>query len=92
MRGYLYSHKGPNLTGIDPDSGMIVPLFSPRQQRWADHFALREAMIVGLTPVGRTTVHVLAMGAETGGKDTHRRVARKRGWLRPEPYLFVPKV
>ena len=35
------SHKGPNLTGIDPDSGMIVPLFSPRQERWADHFALR---------------------------------------------------
>jgi 5-methylcytosine-specific restriction endonuclease McrA len=57
------SHKGPNLTGIDPDSGMIVPLFSPRQQRWADHFALREGMIVGLTPAGRTTVHVLAMNS-----------------------------
>ena len=22
-------HKGPNLTGIDPDSGAIVPLFHP---------------------------------------------------------------
>lgn len=57
------SHKGPNLTGIDPVSGVLVPLFGPRQDRWADHFALRGAFIVGLTPTGRTTVHVLARNA-----------------------------
>ncbi len=57
------SHKGTNLTGIDPDSGALVPLFHPRRDRWADHYALRGAFIVGLTPTGRTTVHVLAMNA-----------------------------
>ena len=57
------SHKGPNLTGIDPDSGAIVTLFNPRRDRWADHFTLRGAFIVGLTPTGRTTVYVLAMNA-----------------------------
>jgi HNH endonuclease len=57
------SHKGPNLTGMDPDSGTIFPLFNPRVDRWADHFALRGAFIIGLTPTGRTTVYVLAMNA-----------------------------
>ena len=56
-------HKGPNLTGIDPDSGQIVPLFNPRSHTWADHFVVRGASIVGLTPTGRTTVDVLAMNA-----------------------------
>jgi HNH endonuclease len=60
---YCNSHKGPNLTGIDPDSGAIVPLFNPRRDRWADHFTLRGAFIVGRTPTGRTTVYVLAMNA-----------------------------
>ncbi len=57
------SHKGPNLTGMDPESGSIVPLFNPRQARWADHFMISGALIIGLTPTGRTTVHVLAMNA-----------------------------
>jgi hypothetical protein len=55
--------KGPNLTGIDPDTGALVPLFHPRQERWDTHFALRETYIVGLTPTGRTTVRVLQMNA-----------------------------
>ena len=55
--------KGPNLTGIDPDTGALVPLFHPRQARWEDHFALHETLIVGLTPTGRTTVRVLQMNA-----------------------------
>ncbi|HKI21249.1 MAG TPA: HNH endonuclease [Isosphaeraceae bacterium] len=57
------AHKGPNLTGIDSSSGMIVPLFNPRQDRWADHFTLRGALIVGRTPSGRATISVLAMNS-----------------------------
>ena len=60
------SHKGPNLTGIDPEGGDLVPLFNPRQDVWAAHFAMVGALILGLTPIGRTTVYVLAMNA------THR--------------------
>ena len=57
-------HKGPNLTGIDSTSGRVVELFNPRIQRWSDHFAWRGIAIIGLTPVGRATVRVLAMNAQ----------------------------
>jgi hypothetical protein len=53
--------KGPNLTGIDPITGDIVPLLNPRRDRWSDHFHLQGAVIEGVTAVGRTTVWLLAM-------------------------------
>ena len=28
-------HKGPNLAGLDPKSGQLVPLFNPRRHLWA---------------------------------------------------------
>jgi hypothetical protein len=58
-------HKGTDLSGIDPDSGQIVRLFHPRQDRWLEHFALRGVSIVGLTPIGRATVAVLKVNAPT---------------------------
>lgn len=56
-------HKGPNLAGIDADTGQMVPLFDPRRQSWDDHFAWQGAAVVGLTPTGRATVQVLQMNA-----------------------------
>jgi hypothetical protein len=56
-------HKGPNLTGIDPDTNAVVTLFNPRTQRWNEHFALQGVTVVGLTPVGRTTARLLKMNA-----------------------------
>jgi hypothetical protein len=56
-------HKGPNLAGLDPLDGTMVALFHPRLQRWEEHFAFHGPVIVGLTPVGRATVRVLAMNA-----------------------------
>jgi HNH endonuclease len=53
-------HKGPNLTGIDPITGEIEPLFNPRRHTWDVHFQLQADKIYGLTPQGRTTVRVLA--------------------------------
>jgi hypothetical protein len=53
--------KGPNLTGIDPITGEIVPLFDPRRDRWLDHFRFRGPVIEGVTAVGRTTIKVLSM-------------------------------
>lgn len=52
-------HKGPNLAGIDPHNGQVVPLFHPRRDRWSDHFVFEAARIDGLTPIGRATVQVL---------------------------------
>ena len=53
--------KGPNLTGVDPLSGELVPLFHPRRDQWVEHFLFRGVRIMGITPIGRATVHVLAM-------------------------------
>ena len=54
-------HKGPNLTGIDPQTGVLTRLFHPRQDRWMDHFQLRQAVITGRTSLGRTTALLLQM-------------------------------
>ncbi len=54
-------HKGPNLTGIDPDSGEVARLFHPRLDVWSEHFEHRGVILAGLTPLGRATVRTLAM-------------------------------
>lgn len=53
--------KGPNLTGIDPETDQITTLFNPRADVWAEHFRWNGAVLAGLTAIGRTTVEVLAI-------------------------------
>ncbi len=55
------SHKGPNLSGTDPDTGKIQRLFHPRHDAWDSHFHRQGAMLAGTTAVGRATVVVLQM-------------------------------
>lgn len=57
-------HKGPSISGIDPESGRHMALFNPRVDRWHDHFRWNGVEIVGLTPVARATIDVLAMNDE----------------------------
>ncbi len=57
-------HKGPNLTGIDPETRLVTELFHPRHQRWDDHFEWRSIYVIGKTDIGRTTVRVLNMNSE----------------------------
>ncbi|MCC6538757.1 MAG: HNH endonuclease [Bryobacterales bacterium] len=57
------AYKGPNLTGIDPDTQTIVRLFNPRVDKWEHHFELRGGRVCGKTPVGRATVRLLNMNA-----------------------------
>lgn len=59
-------YKGDAVTARDPQTGEIVPLFHPRQQRWSEHFAWTENKeeIVGLTAVGRATVAALRLNRE----------------------------
>jgi hypothetical protein len=54
-------HKGPNIAGLDPQKALLTRLFHPRRDAWEEHFAWSGAEVVGRTPVGRTTVYVLAM-------------------------------
>lgn len=53
------SHKGPNIAGYL--EGKHVPLFNPRTDHWADHFAWNGPVLVGKTPVGTVTIAVLAI-------------------------------
>ena len=53
-------HKGPNIAGLDPQTRQLAPLFNPRTDLWSDHFHWVGPTIEGSTPVGRTTVAVLA--------------------------------
>lgn len=53
--------KGPNVAGIDPISRKLIPLFNPRKQMWEEHFAWDGPKIIGLTPTGSITIHVLKM-------------------------------
>jgi hypothetical protein len=58
---YCNLHKSSNLTGIDPQTGSITPLYHPRKDRWDEHFAFDGASVVGRTAIGRATVRVLNM-------------------------------
>ena len=57
-------HKGPNLSGRDPSSRKIVRLFNPRRHRWARHFRVSGALILGRSPMGRATVATLGINLE----------------------------
>lgn len=56
-------HKGPNLSAIDPVSGVTTLLFHPRRDVWNEHFRVEQSEIVGLTATGRATVALLGMNA-----------------------------
>lgn len=55
------SHKGPNIAGHDPESGLLTRLFHPRTDRWDDHFLISGPYILGRTDIGRTTAELLTM-------------------------------
>jgi 5-methylcytosine-specific restriction endonuclease McrA len=57
-------HKGPNLTGIDPQTGAITVLFHPRQDPWESHFEWHGRYLLGRTAMGRTTVQVLELNSD----------------------------
>ncbi len=55
-------YKGPNIAGIDVQTGSVISLFNPRNDRWRDHFELRsDGYIVGRTQIGNVTALVLNM-------------------------------
>ena len=57
-------HKGPNLAGLDPDSGRVEPSFYPRRDQWDQHFRWSGARLAALTATGRVTIDVLTINDE----------------------------
>jgi HNH endonuclease len=56
---YCNGYKGPNLSGLDPLSGKLTPLFNPRRHKWSYHFRYDGGELTGRTAIGRATVEVL---------------------------------
>jgi ribosomal protein S14 len=74
--------KGPNLSEIDPATGIVTALFHPRENQWSEHFSAHVATLIplgieirGLTAVGRATVRILALNEEM------RQMVRYELWL-----------
>lgn len=53
------AYKGPNVAGIDPETGDVVRLFHPRRDVWSEHFRWNGPILIGLTAIGRVTIRVL---------------------------------
>jgi hypothetical protein len=51
--------KGPNVAGVDSDSGAVVRLFNPRCDLWIEHFVWNGPQLNALTQIGRVTIAVL---------------------------------
>ncbi len=58
---YDNGFKGPNIAGLDPNTGRLTGLFNPRRHKWWHHFRWDGPVLVGRTPIGRATVGVLCM-------------------------------
>lgn len=58
-------HKGPNVAGIERigTAKRLVSLFHPRRHKWSRHFRWDGPVLAGRTPIGRVTIHVLAINA-----------------------------
>ena len=71
------NHKGPNIAGIDPETGEKAFLYDPRGDVWTDHFVWQGPVLIGRTPGGRATVAVLQINL--GHRVSHRRQLMTEG-------------
>ena len=58
--------KSSKTTAVDPESGLEVALFNPRQSPWSQHFIWSASglLILGLTPTGRATAVALDLNRD----------------------------
>jgi hypothetical protein len=75
------AHKGPNIAGIDTETGEILRLFHPRRDRWEEHFQWDGPTLFGKTPVGRVTLSVLEINSLE--RVAHRRLLIGEGVFPP---------
>lgn len=79
--------KGPNVAGIDPKTGKIVPLFNPRTHHWSRHFRWDGPVLVGRTSSGRATV--LVLGINSDNRVDFRLELIDEGEFPPDRFAFL---
>jgi hypothetical protein len=57
--------KGSRQNLKDLETGEVVLIFNPRQQRWMEHFIWDGVRVVGLTATGRITLQALDLNRPT---------------------------
>jgi hypothetical protein len=70
-------YKWTQTEARDPKTNEVIPLYNPRQQKWAEHFVWSEGgtEIAGQTACGRATVEALRLNNELA-------VLVRRNWVR----------
>lgn len=68
--------KGSDIAGLDPETGELSRLFHPRVDVWEEHFRWQGAILLGLTPVGRTTIDLLRI--DEPPRVEHRRLVARQ--------------
>ena len=53
--------KGARQRILDPETGDRVQIFNPRLQVWSGHFVWQGVQLLGLSSVGRATIHALQL-------------------------------
>lgn len=69
--------KGSDVGSIHWESNSFVRFFNPRTDAWADHFALIESRIEGITPIGMVTERIL--GFNTADRVSERKTLQGSG-------------
>lgn len=73
----VVTSKGPNIAGVDPDTGQLTRLFHPRRDIWSEHFHWNGPTVCGLTAIGRVTLYVLDINDPV--RIEHRRLLIEEG-------------
>jgi hypothetical protein len=55
--------KGPDLGSLTRRSGVLMPFFNPRKDRWTDHFRLNGHRIMTLTDTGEVTCRIMGLNS-----------------------------
>lgn len=76
--------KSARIAALDPNTGLMTPLFHPYKQDWDDHFVWQAEglLILGSTPVGRATVNSLKLNRPPLVKARHYWI--RAGWHPPD--------
>lgn len=69
--------KSAHITGVDPEGEVVVALYNPRQNDWAEHFEVEgeRGEFIGRTAIGRATVAQLKLNSNV-------QLAARQQWMR----------
>jgi HNH endonuclease len=71
--------KGSDIASLDPETGVLTPLFNPRSDAWSAHLRIEDGTIVPTTAIGRVTVAILRINLPAR-VEVRRELASRSRW------------